>query len=424
MKNDLIIFHISHLVTLSGENALRCGKDMRNIEIIKNGYVVIKDGIIEEVSSGEGYQEYITEKTQLVDGSGLLMLPGFVDSHTHLVHGGSREHELKMKLEGYSYLEILNQGGGILNTVKGTKAASFNELYEKAKKSLDIMLTHGVTTVEAKSGYGLELDTEVKQLEVAKALSKNHPIDIVSTFMGAHALPSEYRNNKAEYLKKVIEMLPIIKANDLADYCDVFCEEGVFSLEESELILSSAKRLGFKLKIHADEMVALGGATLACKLGCTSADHLMATPDEEIKCLAKHKVVANLLPATSFNLNKAYARGRVMIDNGCGVSLSSDYNPGSCPSENLQFVMQLACLKMKLLPEEVITAVTINGACAVNKEEQIGSIEVGKYADLVLFAVPNLEYLIYHFGVNHVKDVYKRGELVVSNQQTVYREEK
>ena len=251
MKNDLIIFHISHLVTLSGENALRCGKDMRNIEIIKNGYVVIKDGIIEDVSSGEGYQEYITEKTQLVDGSGLLMLPGFVDSHTHLVHGGSREHELKMKLEGYSYLEILNQGGGILNTVKQTKAASFNELYEKAKKSLDIMLTHGVTTVEAKSGYGLELDTEVKQLEVAKALSKNHPIDIVSTFMGAHALPSEYRNNKAEYLKKVIEMLPIIKANDLADYCDVFCEEGVFSLEESELILSSAKRLGFKLKRQA-----------------------------------------------------------------------------------------------------------------------------------------------------------------------------
>ncbi|HEY8364328.1 MAG TPA: imidazolonepropionase [Haloplasmataceae bacterium] len=420
MTNSLIIYHIDNLITMKGKKALRCGEEMKIIENIKNGYVVVEDGIIKQVGNGETYKDYIKENTELVDASGLLMTPGLIDSHTHLVHGGSREHELKMKLEGKTYLDILNAGGGILNTVNATKKATFAELYDKAKNSLDIMLKYGVTTVEAKSGYGLDYETEIKQLEVAKKLNENHPVDIKSTYLGAHAVPIEYRGKKEEYIQKIIEMLPIIKEQKLADYCDVFCEEGVFSLSESEYILSEAKKLGYKLKIHADEMVALGGATLACKLGCVSADHLMASEVTDYQNLAKAKVVANLLPATSFNLNKDYAKARKMIEFGCGVALSSDYNPGSCPSENLQFVMQLACLKMKMLPEEVITAVTINGACSLNEEENIGSIEVGKKADLVLFAVPNLEYLIYHFGVNHVKDVYKNGKLVVKDQQIVY----
>ncbi len=420
MNCDLIIYHISKIYTVQGKNALRCGKEMSDVEVIENGYVAVNDGVIIEVSSGDGYKEYIGKKTELVDAGGLIMTPGLVDSHTHLVHAGSREHELKLKLMGKSYLDILNTGGGILNTVNKTREASFSELYDKAKKSLDIMLSYGVTTIEAKSGYGLELETELKQLEVAKKLDENHPVDIKSTFLGAHAYPLEYKENKPEYIKKVIEMLPIIKKKNLAEYCDVFCEEGVFSLEESEFILNEAKKLGFKLKIHADEIEPLGGGSLACKLGCVSADHLMASTIEDYRNLAKYKVVANLLPATSFNLNKDYAKARCMIDNNCGVALSSDYNPGSCPSENLQFVGQLACLKMKMLPEEVLTALTINGACAINEETNIGSIEKGKRGDFVLFDAPNLEYLIYHFGINHVKDVYKNGKLVVSNQKIVY----
>lgn len=423
MEQYLIIYNISQIVTPIG-SSLVCGNDMKNLRIIKDGYVVIKDEVIIEVGSGKSYQSYINDNTTLVDATGLLMLPGFVDSHTHLVHGGSREHELKLKLEGKSYLEILASGGGILNTVEKTKKASFTELYNKAKKSLDIMLLHGVTTLEAKSGYGLELETELKQLEVAKSLSENHPIDIISTFLGAHAYPKEYLNNKQAYIEEVVKMLKVVKERNLAQYCDVFCEQDVFSVSESEYILSEAKKLGFKLKIHADEIEPIGGANLACRLGCTSADHLMASTDEDIKNLAENKVVTNLLPATSFNLNKSYARARFMIDANCGVALSSDYNPGSCPSENLQFVMQLASLKMKMLPEEVITAVTLNGACSVDKSKTIGSIERGKKADLVLLDIPNIEYLIYHFGINHVKDVYKNGKLVVSNQKVVYEEEK
>lgn len=420
MEKRLIIHH-AHIYTPIGKS-LKCGQEMKVITNIENGYVVIENGLITHVSSGESYKDYVNDDTKLVDAKGLVMLPGFVDSHTHLVHAGSREHELKLKLEGKTYLEILAGGGGILNTVEKTRQATFTELYDKAKKSLDIMLTLGVTTVEAKSGYGLELETELKQLEVANTLNEKHPIDIINTFMGAHAFPMGIKRN--DYVQEVLEMLDVVKEKKLARFCDIFCEEGVFSLEESEEILAYAKKLGFKLKIHADEIVSLGGASLACDLGCTSAEHLMATSNEDIKKLAKNKVVANLLPATSFNLNKEYAKARLMIDSGCGVVLSTDYNPGSCPSENLQFVMQLGALKMKLLPEEILTAVTLNAACSVVEENNIGSIERGKKADLVLLDIPNLEYLIYHFGINHVKDVYKNGKLVVSDQKLVYEEEK
>ncbi len=420
MKSDLIICHINHLVTLKGINDLRCGKEMRDVEIINDGYVVVKDGRIIEVSKGSGYKDFMDDKTQLVSGKGYLMTPGLIDSHTHLVHGGSRENELQMKLEGRDYLDILKAGGGILNTVKQTRQASFDTLYQKAKSSLDVMLTYGVTTVEAKSGYGLNLETEMKQLEVGKKLNETHPCDIKNTFLGAHAIPLEYKNNKNAYIEQIINMLPIIKEKDLAVYCDVFCEGDVFTIEESEFILGQAKKHGFKLKIHADEIYPLGGAKLACRIGATSADHLMASTKDDFKDLAEHKMVCNLLPATSFNLNKNYAKARDMIDFGCGISLSSDYNPGSCPTENLQFVMQLSSIKMKMLPQEVITAVTMNGACCINEEKNIGSIEIGKKADFVLFDVPNLEYLIYHFGINHVKDVYKNGKLVVSDQKICY----
>lgn len=421
MKADLILKNIGKLVTMQGSSPFRVKEEMNNVQIIENAYIAVKNGKILAIGVGDIFGNMVCPNTQIHDAEGLLVTPGLIDSHTHLVHGGSRENEFAMKLNGVPYIEILNKGGGILSTVKSTKQASEKELYNKAKKSLDRMLEFGVTTVEEKSGYGLELNTEIKQLEVARALDQNHPIDLVHTFLGAHAVPVEYKQNHKEYIDILVnKMMPKIKDLGLAEFCDVFCEEGVFTIEESEYILQKAKEMGYKLKIHADEIESLGGAELAAKLSCVSADHLMAASDEGIKMMAENKVVANILPATSFNLNKEYANCRKMIDMGAIVSLSSDYNPGSCPSENLQFVMQLGCLHLKMTPNEVLTAVTINAAYAIDRANEIGSLDVGKNADFVVFDAPNIEYLMYHFGINHTKKVYKNGKLVVDDKVIVY----
>ena len=421
MKADLILKNIGKLVTMQGSSSFRVKEEMNKINIIENAYIAVKNGKILAIGVGDEFGNLCGDDTKIHDAEGLLVTPGLIDSHTHLIHGGSRENEFSMKLNGVPYIEILNNGGGILSTVKATKEASEEELYKKAKKSLDRMLEFGVTTVEEKSGYGLELNTEIKQLEVARALDKNHPVDLVHTFLGAHAVPEEYKENHKAYIDILVDvMMPKIKDIGLAEFCDVFCEEGVFTIEESEYILQKAKEMGYKLKIHADEIESLGGAELAAKLGCVSADHLMAASDEGIKMMAENNVVANILPATSFNLNKNYADCRKMIDMGAIVSLSSDYNPGSCPSENLQLVMQLGCLHLKMTPNEVLTAVTINAAYAIDRADKIGSIEVGKNADFVVFDARNVEYLMYHFGINHTKKVYKNGNLVVDNKVVVY----
>lgn len=421
MKADLILKNIGKLVTMQGSSSFRVKEEMNKINIIENAYIAVKNGKILAIGVGDEFGNLCGDDTKIHDAEGLLVTPGLIDSHTHLIHGGSRENEFSMKLNGVPYIEILNNGGGILSTVKATKEASEEELYKKAKKSLDRMLEFGVTTVEEKSGYGLELNTEIKQLEVARVLDKNHPVDLVHTFLGAHAVPEEYKENHKAYIDILVDvMMPKIKDMGLAEFCDVFCEEGVFTIEESEYILQKAKEMGYKLKIHADEIESLGGAGLAAKLGCVSADHLMAASDEGIKMMAENNVVANILPATSFNLNKNYADCRKMIDMGAIVSLSSDYNPGSCPSENLQLVMQLGCLHLKMTPNEVLTAVTINAAYAIDRADKIGSIEVGKNADFVVFDARNVEYLMYHFGINHTKKVYKNGNLVVDNKVVVY----
>lgn len=421
MKADLILKNIGKLVTMQGSSSFRVKEEMNKINIIENAYIAVKNGKILAIGIGDEFGNLCGDDTKIHDAEELLVTPGLIDSHTHLIHGGSRENEFSMKLNGVPYIEILNNGGGILSTVKATKEASEEELYKKAKKSLDRMLEFGVTTVEEKSGYGLELNTEIKQLEVARVLDKNHPVDLVHTFLGAHAVPEEYKENHKAYIDILVDvMMPKIKDMGLAEFCDVFCEEGVFTIEESEYILQKAKEMGYKLKIHADEIESLGGAELAAKLGCVSADHLMAASDEGIKMMAENNVVANILPATSFNLNKNYADCRKMIDMGAIVSLSSDYNPGSCPSENLQLVMQLGCLHLKMTPNEVLTAVTINAAYAIDRADKIGSIEVGKNADFVVFDARNVEYLMYHFGINHTKKVYKNGNLVVDNKVVVY----
>ena len=420
MKADFILKNIGQLVTMSGKSQPRAGSEMGEVEILAGAYLAVKDGKILKAENGNPPQEIVGEDTIIKDAAGLTVTPGLVDPHTHLVHGGSRENEFSLKLDGVPYIDILKQGGGILSTVRSTKKATHEELYKKAEKSLDTMLGFGMTTIEAKSGYGLDLETEVKQMEVAKELDRNHPMDIASTFLGAHAIPMEYKERSDEFVEKVIEMLPVVKEKELAEFCDVFCEDGVFSVEQTRRILLEAKKLGYKLKIHADEIVSLGGAELAAEVGAISGDHLMAASDKGIEMMAREGVVADILPGTSFNLGKAYAPVRKMIEAGVPVALSTDYNPGSCPTENIQLIMQLGSSGLKMTPKEVFTAVTINAAHSIGRGHSIGSLEEGKKADFVIFNAPNIDYIIYHFGINHTKEVYKDGRLVYRDGRTCY----
>lgn len=416
MKATLVIRSIDNLITLKGENKARIGKDQGEVGLIQNGVIAVKDDKILYIGEGELPEDIeIDENTEIIDGKGKLVTPGLIDSHTHLVHGGSRENEFRLKLEGVEYLDILAAGGGIHSTVEATRNASFDELYVKAEKSLNTMLSFGVTTVEAKSGYGIEdFDTELRQMEVANKLNEDHQLDIESTFMGAHAIPKKYEEDPEEFVKIIIEeMLPKVAEGKLAKFNDVFCEEGVFTVDQSRRILEAGKKLGLIPKLHADEIVSLGGAELAAEVECISAEHLMATSDQGIKDLSKSGTVAVLLPGTTFNLQKSEgAPARKMIENRVPVALSTDYNPGSCPTENLQFIMTLGSLLLKMTPNEVITAVTMNAAAALGIEEEKGSLMEGKIADISIFDAPNLEYMIYHFGINHTDKVIKSGKLI------------
>lgn len=418
MKADLIIHNIGTLVT--GKEMNCDSTSMENIEILENAYLAIQAGKVLEYGTGNPPTTLIDTQTIVYDVHKKVVTPGIIDSHTHLVHYGSRENELPLKIKGVPYLEILRNGGGILSTVRATRQATKEELFQKSMNTLDRMLCFGVTTVESKSGYGLNLEEEIKQLEVNKELDKNHPIDIISTFMGAHAIPEEYKSSPKEYIDEVIKMLPIIKEKSLAEFCDIFCEDEVFSVEDSKKILIEARKYGYLLKIHADEIVSLGGAELAGDLKTTSAEHLMAISEEGIKKLKENSVIANILPATSFNLGKAYAPVRKMINSGVQVAISSDYNPGSCPTENMQLVMQISSSQLRLTPLEIFKAVTLNAARALNREKEIGSLEKGKKADFVIFNTYNINYIFYNFGINHVQDVYKDGKCVVRNQKLVY----
>ncbi len=423
MKATLVIKNIDNLITLQGENRARRGEELQDIGLINNGVLAIKDDEIIYVGKGELPNNIeVDDNTLIIDGSGKTITPGLIDSHTHLVHGGSRENELDMKLHGVPYLEILAAGGGIHSTMTATQEASFEELYLKAKKSLNTMMSFGVTTVEGKSGYGIEdFETELRQLEVAHKLNEDHPVDVISTFMAAHSIPKKYESDPEKFVDIIInEMLPVVEEKKLADFCDVFCEEGVFSIDQTRRILLAAREHGMKLKIHADEIVTLGGAELAAEIDCVSADHLLAASDKGLEALANSKTIANLLPGTAFNLDAEFANARKMIEMGVPVAISTDYNPGSCPTENIQFIMTLSSLKMKMTPEEVITGVTINGAAALSIEDKVGSLQVGKKADIAIFDAPNLPYIIYHFGINHIDKVIKNGKVVFSKQEIEY----
>ncbi len=408
-----IIYNIAKIYTMHHEDLPVKYEALKKTEIIENGYIIIKDNCIEKVSSGN-YFDDIDDNTKLIDGENMIALPGLIDAHTHLIYGGSRENEYDLKLQGVQYLDILKAGGGILNTVEATRNASFNSLYETGKKNIFEMLNCGVTTIEAKSGYGLNLETEIKQLEVAKKLAEDTPLEIVHTFMGAHAIPRE--STLEAYTKEVLAMLEEIKQLGYVKFVDIFCEDGVFNVEHAKKILVRAKQLGFEIKIHADEVIDIGGAKLASELHAHSAEHLMATSDENIAKMAASGVLANLLPVTSFNLGKDYANAREMINSGVGVVICSDFNPGSCPMNNMQLCLQIASRGYKMTPIEVFQSATINAACALKIENTHGSLVAGKRADLLLLEAPNIEYIIYRLGSNLVKKVFKDGKLVIDKE--------
>ncbi|MGP6452087.1 imidazolonepropionase [Streptococcus dysgalactiae subsp. equisimilis] len=415
MVADVLLTHFNQIVCPNDPGHPLTGQEMKEATIIEDGYLALKDGLIMALGSGQPDASLIGPETVVRSYEGKIATPGIIDCHTHLVYGGSREHEFAQKLAGVPYLDILAQGGGILSTVRATRAASFDNLYQKSKRLLDYMLLHGVTTVEAKSGYGLDWETEKRQLDVVAALEKDHPIDLVSTFMAAHAIPEEYKGNAKAYLDEIVEqMLPEVKKENLAEFCDIFCEKNVFTAEESRYLLSKAKELGFKLRIHADEISSIGGVDVAAELGAISAEHLMMATDEGIAKMSQAGVIGNLLPATTFSLMEdTYAPARKMIDAGMAITLSTDSNPGSCPTANMQFVMQLGCFMLRLTPIEVLNAVTINAAYSVNRQERVGSLTVGKEADIAIFDAPNIDYPLYFFATNLIHQVYKKGQLVV-----------
>jgi len=413
MNGNLIVIHAAELATSRGRQA-RCGRDMNDLHIVPDGAVCIEKGIITAVGPTDEILAAIDSRAfTVIDASGRAVLPGFVDSHTHFIFGGYRADEFAWRLQGMSYMEIMSRGGGIVSTVAATRRADLETLVRDGRRRLDSMLRFGVTTVEGKSGYGLDRDTELRQLKAMALLEQAHPVDIVPTFLGAHAVPQDYPGGADAYLDFVLtEVLPAVADGGLAEFCDIFCEDKVFSVDQSRRLLSRAAQMGFKLTLHADEIVPLGGADLAVELGAVSADHLLHASDAGIQGMAESGVVATLLPLTAFSLKEPYARARTMIDRGCAVALATDLNPGSCFSNSLPLLVALATLYMGMTPEEALTAITLNGAAAVDRADGAGSLEPGKQGDVVILEYPSYRFMPYHIGVNTVEKVVKRGRLV------------
>ena len=406
VKNALI-------VTPIGKEPIK-GEKMGCLKVIPDSYILIEGGIIRKIGSMKMVPE-MQKQFKEIDVKGNVVLPGFVDSHTHLVFGGFRPDEFEWRLKGDSYMSIMERGGGIQSTVNATKTADAEELFNKSRWFINQMSKMGVTTVEAKSGYGLDYETELKILDVIAELN-NDPdskVEIVSTFLGAHAIPPEFKDRTSEYVDELIKMLPHLI--DKSKFCDVFCEKNVFELEDSRRLLKAAKALGYELKLHADEIVQLGGAELSAELGAVSADHLLHVSDEGILKMAERGIVATLLPLTAFALREPYAPARKFIDSGCAVALATDLNPGSCFSGSIPLTIALACIYMRMSIEETITALTLNGAAALKMSDEIGSIEEGKKGDLAILDSDNYKILPYYVGMNCVKTTIFRGSVVSNN---------
>ncbi len=417
---DLAIIYANELVTMDTRlGCPRIGDKMTELGIITDGAIAVKDKQISFVGTTDKLKqiyEFDRIKT-IIDATDQLITPGFVDPHTHIIFDGSRENELEMKLEGKTYLEILAAGGGILKTVNATRKASKEKLVNNGMKILNKMMNFGTTTIETKSGYGLTLESEIKSLEAAKLLNLQHPIDIISTFLGAHAIPPEYTENSDDYVDLIIsKMIPQIAEKKLAEFCDVFCEHGIFSIQQTRKILNAALKFGLKPQIHIDEIMDTNGAALAAELNAVQTGHLLKSNEMGLKEMAKKKIIATLLPGTPFCLMlNDYAPARKMIEYGIPIALATDLNP-NCWTESMQMIIVLACYNMKLKPSEALTASTINAACAIQRQDKIGSLEIGKKADINIFNVPNHQFLAYQFGGNLISKVIKNGKIVVDTQ--------
>lgn len=426
---SVLLANISQLATPvqgEGRGPLR-GEDQGRVRVTENAYILVEGGRIralgpmaslpEEIAARHGDAADGPAAGLLVDCTGCTVTPGLVDPHTHAVFGGWRAEEFFLRLEGAEYADILAAGGGILDTVRATRRAGEEELYEKTAAFLDAMVAGGTTTVEIKSGYGLDLETEMRQLRVIKRLDEDHPIGVAATFMGAHAVPPEYEGDPDGFVDFIIgTVMPAVVEEGLSSVCDVFCEEGVFGIETSRRLLTAARGMGMAVRLHADEIVPLGGAGLAAEVGAVSADHLLQAKDEHLEAMAAAGVTAVVLPGTAFFLRKPYARARDMLDRfGLPVALATDFNPGSCPLIDLRFAMTLACVNMGLTAAEALTAATLNAAHVLGMAGERGSLEVGKAADLVVWNCPGYEHLIYRPGAPLARHVFKDGRRVAGS---------
>ena len=416
--SEILIRHITQLATPCGQQAKR-GAEMAELELLEDAAVWIHGGTIQAVGKDadvmKNAQDAGVTDAQELGATGKTVIPGFIDPHTHFLFAGARAEEFDDRLAGVPYLELLKRGGGIVSTMRATRAASDAELYAEGKDVLEDMLRLGVTTTEGKSGYGLDKDTELRMLRIMKQLDADLPNTVVTTYLGAHAVPPEYKDCADDYVDFIVnDMLPLVEKEHLATFVDVFCETGVFTPAQSRKILEAAKARGFALKLHADEMSSTGGAGLACALGATSADHLLSVSDEDIHHLAASDTVAVLLPATAFCMRKPYAPARKLIDSGAAVALASDYNPGSCYTYSMPLLLGLAVIAMHMTAAEALTAATLNAAAALGRAETLGTLEPGKRADVLLLDAPDYRYLSYKTGLNLVTTVIKDGMVVFS----------
>ncbi|HEY0426658.1 MAG TPA: imidazolonepropionase [Pyrinomonadaceae bacterium] len=421
MKVDLII-HNSQLATCASNGRPKRFREMEDVNLIENGAVAVdKEKIVRAGKSNEIVREFQSENE--IDAGGKVVCPAFVDPHTHIVFAGNRLNEFELKIKGADYLEILASGGGIISTVRQTRKASLADLIEQSRKRLDKMLEHGTLTAEIKTGYGLDTEIELKMLEAIFELDETHEIDLIPTFLAAHAVPPEFKENPDKYVDLICrEMLPLVNSkfkiqnSETPFFVDVFCEKNAFDLEQSKRVLTAAKNLGFGLKAHVDEFTNLGGARLAIELGATSIDHLDATSDEEIALLARSGTIGIVTPTVNFNFGSAhFADARKMIDAGCAIALSTDYNPGSAPCPSQAMAMAIACRYQNLLPSEALNAATINAAFAVGSGEKVGSIEPGKQADILILDTKDYRQIAYEFGGNFVEKILKKGRVISGN---------
>ena len=407
-----LIKNIKNIIgIIEGPQTYKKAEALSNVEMLANGYILIED---ERISDYGSMVDCPDNMDQVIDATDSLVLPAWCDSHTHIVFAATREKEFEMKIKGMSYEDIAAAGGGILNSARKLKDCSEDDLYEMAKGRLEEVTQFGTGAIEIKSGYGLSLESEVKMLRVIRRLSAYSPISIKSTFLGAHAIPTEYKKRREDYINLIInKMLPKIAEEKLADYCDVFCEKGFFTVDETDRILKAAAKYGIPPKIHANQLSNSGAVQVGIANNAISVDHLEVMGDTEIEALLQSNTIPTLLPSCSYYINIPYAPARKMIEAGLGITLATDFNPGSSPSGNIPFLLSLACTKMKLTPEEAFNAVTINGAYAMQLEDEVGSITKGKLANLIITKnIPNLTYIPYMFGTNHIEKVLVRGKVM------------